>query len=229
MQLCSTFVGSSAASLSAPPCEHSCRLDQMRSHLAGDTARDSRARTRSPTGLCDHQAAEMQREAAAAQSNKGKGKDKAVDRPELYDPLPADMQRQAAAAQSAEQTSDVSQPAGDSAPKTGGTLFGTSLFTFLPDDAVRCFSQADNAEVWQQFTVPQDLHERCSNIAGALSWHNALNQLLQTVGHQDPPQFFSASIDASLRLELLTLRQAKWLRHLNARANSAKHNLCFSV
>ena len=197
----------------------------MRSHLAGDTARDSRARTRSPRGLRELQAAEMQREAAAAQSNKGKGKDKAVDRPELYDPEPADMQRQAAAEQSAEQTSDVSQLAGDSAPKTDGTLFGTSLFTFLPDDAVPCFSQAKNAEVWQQYTVPHDLHERLSDIAGALSWHNALSQLLQTVGHQDPPQYFSASIDASLRLELLTLRQAKWLRHLNARANSAKHNV----
>ena len=171
----------------------------------------------------------MQREAVAAQSNKGKGKDKPVDRPELYDPEPADMQRQAAAAQSAEQTGDVSQLAGDSAPKTDGTLFGTSLFTFLPDDAVPCFSQANNAEVWQQFTVPHNLHERLSDIAGTLSWHNALSQLLQTVGHQDPPQFFSVSIDASLRLELLTLRQAEWLRHLNARANSTKHNLCFGV
>jgi len=236
VQLCSTFVGSSAASLSAPPCEHSCRLDQMRSHLAGDTARDSRARTRSPSGLRELQAAEMQREAAAAQINKGKGNDKPVDRPvRCPDPEPCGHAALAAAAaqscggQSAEQTSDVSQLAGDSAPKTGGTLFGTSLFTFLPDDAVPCFSQANNAEVWQQFTVPHDLHERLSDIAGALSWHNALSQLLQTVGHQDPPQYFSASIDASLRLELLTLRQAKWLRHLNARANSAKHNLCFSV
>ncbi len=197
----------------------------------------SRARTRSLRGLRRIPRFPRFPSPDQAQINKGKGNDKPVDRPvRCPDPEPCDMHAALAAAaaqscggQSAEQTSDVSQLAGDSAPNTGGTLFGTSLFTFLPDDAVPCFSQAKNAEVWQQYTVPHDLHERLPDIAGALSWHNALSQLLQRVGHPEPPRYFSASIDASLRLELLTLRQAKWLRHLNARANSAKHNLCFSV
>ena len=73
-----------------------------------------------------------------------------------------------------------------------------------------------------------DIETRLAAMHRALVAHAALNQLLELSGAERCDKLIDA-INEAIRRELITHREANWLKHFNTSANEAKHNLDASI